>query len=137
LIHEKKDGKLFIASNSGLVVFNTDFQSEAQIRYHFYGQGKIQSGLITKGDIQHICHTSNRKTYLSTCGGGINFVKEYTQEGSQKTFGFITREDGLGSNYILSITEDRNHNLWIVSESNITHYDPLQNSFDVFSLQIE
>lgn len=131
-ISEEKAGKIYIASNRGLVVFDSDFQSEDQIRYHFYGQGDIQSGTLSQGDIQHIYHASNGKTYLSTGGGGINFVKEWTQDAFPKSFGLITQNDGLSSNYILSIIEDSFHMLWVFSENSITRYDPLLNSFHVF-----
>jgi len=131
-ISEEKNGKIYVASNNGLVVFDSNFQSESKINFHYYGQGDPREGSLSQGDIQHICHASNGTTYLSTGSGGINFVKEWTQNGYPKSFGLITKNNGLGSNYILSIVEDSLQILWVISENCITRYNPQQNSFRVF-----
>lgn len=131
-ISDEKDGKVYIATNSGLVLFNVDYESEERIDFRYYGQGTNPKNAITKGDIHHILHTSSG-TYLSTAGGGINYVKEWDPEGFPLSFGTYTRKDGLASDNIVSILEASDGYLWVFGEESLTRFDPDRKSFKTFN----
>jgi signal transduction histidine kinase/CheY-like chemotaxis protein/AraC-like DNA-binding protein len=77
--------------------------------------------------VQYIYRDTKNRIWLATAGGGLNRVVGLSN-GVLKVKVF-TKEDGLPSDYILSIVEDKAHDLWLGTENGISRLDPEQQRF--------
>jgi len=128
-----KFGNICVGTTLGLIMFSTDFASPAEIEYKFYTRTPGDSHSLSENDVYDICTTAGGETYFATFGGGLNKVAEVDTKGFPTKFSSYTKKDGLPSDVILTLTEDKNGKLWIATEGNLTKFDPEKNSFETYS----
>lgn len=116
-----KAGQIWLATTNGLVIFNPNGKTTKD--YIFKTYVKIPGDLESLGnnDIQYIYRDTRNTIWLATSGGGLNKVKSWSDNLKVKVF---TKEDGLPSDYILSIVEDDKHDLWLGTENGIVRMNP-------------
>ena len=94
--------------------------------FDYFVQSGKKAGDLNNDIIVKIFEDSKHRLWLGTYGGGLNlFDKE------RKTFKAYTEDDGLPSNLIQSIEEDRHGNLWISTIKGIVKFDPEEEVFHV------
>jgi signal transduction histidine kinase/ligand-binding sensor domain-containing protein/AraC-like DNA-binding protein len=122
-LQEDASGKLWIATTDGLLVLDPD-------NYRFAKYSKISGDKtsLSKNDVQFIYRDSKNNMWLSTSGGGLNRAIG-TDPFKDLKFKVYTTEDGLPSDYIVSIAEDNNGYLWLASENGLSKFDPQKNTF--------
>jgi hypothetical protein len=131
-ISEESDGKLFVGTSLGLLVFDTRFEQAEQIRFIYYDSHATGAGTLSNSNIFYILHTRSG-SWLATGGGGVNRVVDWDVQGYPSAFRAYTRRDGLASDVILSLAETQDSCVWMVSEDNITRFDPQAHTFQSFN----
>lgn len=126
-LEQAADGKIWVGTTNGLVIFDPD-QGEPD-NYVFKSYGKIPGDKSSLGnnDAQFIYRDSKDRMWVATSGGGLN--KVVLSSDHNVKFKAYTTEDGLPSDYILSIIEDKAHNLWLGTENGISKLNPEQERF--------
>ncbi len=115
-------------------MFSTDFDSPSDIDYKFYTRIPEDNESLSENDVYDICTTAGGgETYFATFGGGLNKVTAVDMKGFPTKFRSYKTKDGLPSDVILTLTEDKEGKLWITSEGNLTKFDPEKNSFETYS----
>lgn len=133
IISSDKHGNICIGTTLGLIMFSSTFDQSNAIKYKIYTRIPEDITSIQNNDIYDICTTQKGETYLATFGGGINKIAETDAQGFPKAFVTYTTNDGLASDVTLSIVEDKEQNLWIASEGNLTRFDTKKNTFETYS----
>ncbi|MBB4035000.1 signal transduction histidine kinase/DNA-binding response OmpR family regulator/ligand-binding sensor domain-containing protein [Dysgonomonas hofstadii] len=128
-----KFGNICIGTTLGLIMFSTDFDSPSDIDYKFYTRIPEDNESLSENDVYDICTTAGGETYFATFGGGLNKVTAVDMKGFPTKFRSYKTKDGLPSDVILTLTEDKEGKLWITSEGNLTKFDPEKNSFETYS----
>lgn len=120
-----------VATTAGMVVFNDDFKHPEDIHFAYYRNRAGDKTALGNNDVHWIY--SNRKygTYLATFGGGLN--KLISADAGRAAFKCYTVKDGLLSDVLLSIQEDKQGYLWISSESGISRFDPKTLQFENYT----
>lgn len=126
-LEEDASGKIWVATTNGLVVFDPDQGNPDNYLFRSFGKVAGDKTSLGNNDAQYIYRDSKNRMWVATSGGGLNKVVELSDKGLK--FKVYTKEDGLPSDYILSIVEDNAHNLWLGTENGISKLEPEQQRF--------
>lgn len=133
VISADKYGNICIGTTLGLIMFSPEFKTPGSINYNTFTQKPGDEQSISNNDVYDICTTRNGDTYLATFGGGINKIEEVDKDNFPARFKSYTSKNGLASDVVLTIVEDKQNNLWIASEGNLTRFDPQSQTFETYS----
>ncbi|HMP30258.1 MAG TPA: triple tyrosine motif-containing protein, partial [Saprospiraceae bacterium] len=82
---------------------------------------------LSANDIRSIYQDAKKKVWIGTESGGLNLINE------NRVIKHYKVDDGLISNAVLAIVEDKDSNLWLSSFNGITRFDQHKNSFQRFN----
>ena len=99
-----------------------DFQEPEKILFHRYCRipGDIQS--LSNNDVHNIFFTQNKEMFVATFGGGLNKLLSFDH--AYARFRAYTMKDGLPSDVLLSLEEDKEGNLWCATEEELYKFNP-------------
>lgn len=132
VISSDKYGNICVGTTLGLIVFSSDFEYPESIKYNVYNRQEGDNSLHSS-DIYDIRTTRRGETYLATFGGGLSLINQVDPKGFPLGFETYTTRNGLPSNIILNIIDDRHSNLWIATEGNILKLDTQKKEFETYS----
>lgn len=119
-ITEDSQGRIWVSTTAGILLFDENFGTPEQITFHpiYREQGNINS--LSNNDVQMIKCMVNGKIFAITYGGGLNeLIPTDTYTYNCKTF---TQKNGLISDIIYSMHEDRKGNLWLVTGGGLVKF---------------
>ncbi|MCX2479849.1 response regulator [Pedobacter sp. MC2016-15] len=124
---EDAGGKIWIATTHGLVIVSPPGPGNAEFNFRQFGKRPGDKTSLGNNDVQYICKDSKNRMWVATSGGGLNKVSAITEKGIK--FKVFTKEDGLPSDYIVSIVEDNGGYLWLATENGLSRFDPEKSLF--------
>lgn len=122
-------GHIWVGTTNGAVCFNEKFASPETIHFHHYFRIASDPHSLSNNDVHWIISTKKGELYLATFGGGLNKLTSFDKDG-KATFNSYTVLEGLPSDVLLSIREDKKGNLWISSENGISKFIPSKQTFE-------
>lgn len=127
---EDNSGRIWIATSNGLLIFDPNKTDN----YQFYAYRKVRDNKSSLGNnsIQHIYKDREGTMWLATFGGGLNKAIVNNNDIRKVTFESFTIENGLSNDVVLSITGDKQNNLWVATESGLSRFNPKQRTFKNF-----
>lgn len=127
---EDNNGRIWIATSNGLLIFDPNKAGN----YQFYAYRKVQNDKYSLGNnsVQHIYKDNYGTMWLATFGGGLNKALVDKKDLNKVTFEAYTIEGGLSNDVVLSITGDKQNNLWVATESGLSRFNSAQKSFKNF-----
>lgn len=132
ITEDTKSGDIWVGTNHGAIRFNGKFQSPEQIHFYNYERQVDNPHSLSNNDVHMILVTRDHRIYLATFGGGLNMLQSIDTKGNA-VFKSYTTKDGLPSDILLSMKEDKSGYIWISTEDGISRYDRRRNSFDNFT----
>ncbi|SDL75001.1 Signal transduction histidine kinase [Pedobacter sp. ok626] len=126
-VQQHVNGDIWVATTNGLVIFDPDRGKPDNYTFKSYGKIPGDKSSLGNNDAQYIYRDSKDRMWIATSGGGLNKFLGVSDHGLK--FKAYTIEDGLPSDYILSIIEDKTHNLWLGTENGISKLNPEQERF--------
>lgn len=124
---EGYNGQIWVATTNGLVTFNPDNYNPNQLQFSRYIKSSNDKFSLGSNDVMFMHKDSQGKMWLSTAGGGLNLAVQ-TKDNRLK-FKNFTKENGLPSDFILSMVEDDDKNLWLATENGISKFNLLNQLF--------
>lgn len=120
-LQEDARGGIWIATTDGLLYFNPDSPGQ----YKFSQFGKIPGDINSIGNDEtlYIYKDKYDTLWIGTLGGGLNQVISYPEIDSPPLFRNYSREEGLPSDIVLSITGDSKGNLWMGTGNGLSNFD--------------
>ncbi|MCF2443978.1 response regulator [Dyadobacter sp. CY345] len=123
-VFEDQSGKLWVGTYEGLNLF--DRQSKRFTRY----QAKTSDlNSLSSDKIQTIQQSRDGNLWVGTLGGGLNHFDPIKNK-----FTVFTEKQGLASNVIYGIMEDKKGHLWLSTNNGISDFDPKNKSFKNYGL---
>ena len=116
------EGNIWIGSTTGLLMCNGHFKEPERINFRHFSRIPSDVHSLSNNDVHNIFFTRNKEMYVSTFGGGFN--KLISLDGRQAKFQSYTMADGLSSDILLSIEEDKKGNLWFATEEELCKFTP-------------
>lgn len=124
-------GHLWIGTTVGLLMVNDDFERPEDARFYHYLRAPEKANALSNNDIHWIKPTRKGELYVATFGGGLNQLVDLN-DGGQARFKAYTVRDGLPSDILLSIQEDKKGQLWISTENGLSKFTPDLERFENF-----
>lgn len=126
-----RSGDIWVCTTSGLIRFKDNFHSPSDISFVVYKRQPDNASSLSYNDVLEAYFTKADSMYVCTYGGG--FCKVERMEGDSLQFTPFTTANGLRSDVIFSVQEDKGGNLWFASENGFVRYSPRKNSVENFS----
>jgi len=124
LMTEDANGNIWAGTfNDGVIRFRLDRNDIKQ-----YKNNPKDSKSLSHNTVNGILQDSKGNIWISTDGGGLNLFNPKADN-----FEHITSKDGLPSNFLFRIIEDKENKLWIGSTRGLIHYNPIQKSVKIYS----
>ncbi len=119
IVHDSH-GDTWVGTNDGLNRY--DRKTGRFIRYH-HDIDRI-GVTISSDNIREIYEDTKGRIWIATMGGGVSLYHRETD-----SFSYLTVEDGLVSNHVLGVLEDKRGKLWFPTNRGISIYDPADKTF--------
>ncbi|MES1195766.1 MAG: two-component regulator propeller domain-containing protein, partial [Steroidobacter sp.] len=116
---QDKQDKIWMGTNDGFAIFDP-----VTGRFRKFHKDVNKPGSISQNWVSSFFEDSKGRFWLSTMGGGLNLWHPETE-----TFTYVRAQDGLGSDDVLGMVEDRFGTLWISTSAGLTAFDPDKNVF--------
>ncbi|MGL5938010.1 MAG: hybrid sensor histidine kinase/response regulator transcription factor, partial [Phocaeicola sp.] len=126
-------GKIYVGTTIGLIVYQYDAAKNAIVQVASYQKSASDHCSLPANDVYDLYVATTGDLYIATFGGGLSKITEWDEHGLPKRFKSYGQLDGLHSDIVLSIAEDKEQNLWINSEGNISRFDMARESFEQFN----
>lgn len=123
---------LLVGTTEGLLTFSEDFKSPKDITFNQNVRIPDKISSLSSNDVTDIYTDSRRNTYVLTFTGGVNQIVSDDLLTDHIQFKTYTKREGLPSDLVLSMVEDEQKNLWIISENAIIKFDPENSTFDKY-----
>lgn len=119
-ITEDAKGRIWVSTTAGILLFDEVLRNPERITFHSIcrEQGNIHS--LSNNDVQMIKCMEDGKVFAITYGGGLNELLS-TGIHSYKCKAF-TQKNGLISDIIYSMHEDKSGNLWLVTGGGLVKF---------------
>lgn len=130
-ITSDNDGRLWVGTTTGAVAFDENFKKPEDVQFYHFSRMPNDTQSLSNNDVHWIIPTENKELFLATFGGGLNKLLSISKEGHGE-FKSYSVNDGLSSDVLLSIREDRKRNLWISTENGICKFNPSEEQFENF-----
>ena len=118
---------LFIGTDKGLNLIPKEELNKQHPNIYTYREGKTKFDLPSEYLLK-VFESENGKIWIGTIGGGLIHF-DGIEDDRKIEFKAITTEEGLVSNSIKSIEEDKEGCLWLSSNQGLIKYDPVSNKF--------
>lgn len=129
-INQDKDGLIWVGTTRGLVIFNPELDS-SKIKFSLFRKipGDISS--VGNNNISNILKDNEGFMWLATMGGGVN--KCIQKENNIPKFISFTTNDGLISDYIIGMVEEKDGNIWFTAENGLCRINKMKGTFKAYT----
>lgn len=128
------EGNIWIGSTTGLLMCNGHFDEPERINFRQFTRIPLDVNSLSNNDVHCIFFTRNKEMYISTFGGGFN--KLLSLDNHQVKFQSYTMKDGLSSDILLSIAEDKKGNLWFATEEELCKFTPVTGTIENYPSKV-
>ena len=132
-IIKEVNNTILVGTTEGLITFGCDFKRPEDIKFHSNVRVPDTASSLSSNDVIYIYTDSRKNTYVLTFTGGINQIISDNLQTDHIQFKTYTKQNGLISDLVLSMIEDHQNNLWIISENTIAKFDPETGTFDHYN----
>ena len=122
------DGSLLLATNDGL--FATKIQRDIR-RMRFLQNKRVPSDMESLGNnrVMNLLRSKDGKIYVATYGGGLNVVSSGNLFSDKIRFRAYTMDNGMSTDIVLALYEDKEGLIWAVSEHGLMSFNPRNATF--------
>lgn len=129
-ITEAANGVVLVGTTNGLLTFSNAFAQPEEIKFYRNIQTNTNRFSMTGNDVMHIYKGSDQNIYVLTFTSGINKIVSENLLSEDIAFKYYTAQEGLSSDMVLSMIEDEDKNLWIVTENALSRFQPQTEVFE-------
>lgn len=122
-IVEDHQGILWISTYSSVVLYNPQTQQVTQA----YKGGPINTIGLKKRRTLQIFKAQSGQLWITTYGDGV--AKVIRDGGNKFHLQYYDQKDGLPTNMVYNILEDKKGNLWMSTENGVAKFDPIAEKF--------
>ncbi len=120
---------MLVGTIEGLITFSSDFSDYENIRFYLnLPRPQVADGLCS-ADVMSVLRTTDETIYCYCYGGGLCKLVSSNLLSDELRFRSFGKET---SPLARALIEDKNHNIWIGSETDITLFDVHDQTFESF-----
>ncbi|WP_321518102.1 two-component regulator propeller domain-containing protein [uncultured Bacteroides sp.] len=119
-ITEDQKGRIWVSTTAGILYFDGSFRKPEEINFHSICREQSNVNSLSNNDVQMVKCMNNGNIFAITYGGGLN---ELIPTGSNSfTCKSFTQKNGLSSDIIYSMQEDKRGNLWLATGGGLVKF---------------
>ncbi|WP_321424075.1 two-component regulator propeller domain-containing protein [uncultured Bacteroides sp.] len=119
-ITEDQKGRIWVSTTAGILYFDGSFRKPEEITFHTICREQSNVNSLSNNDVQMVKCMNNGNIFAITYGGGLN---ELIPTGSNSfTCKSFTQKNGLSSDIIYSMQEDKRGNLWLATGGGLVKF---------------
>ena len=122
-ITHTKDGIMLLSTNKGLITCRSDISQIGHITFYVNKHVMNDTTSLSSPDVMQTLVMRNGHIYTTTQGGGVQEIQSGNLLQNKilfRTLKQFNNDEGI----VLSLSEDRKGNLWVIREGSINKYDP-------------
>lgn len=123
-LSKSDDGVLMAGTTDGLLAFSENFNRPEEIKFYHHMHQENDPSSLHSNDIMSVYNDKSGRVYALSFTGGINTTVPAQLLTDRAQFTHYTQKNGLISNLVYSMAEDRQGNLWVVTENGFSRFDP-------------
>lgn len=132
-ISEANSDVMLIGTTEGLLTFSLNSNNIQDIHFYENHSDKNRLNSMRGNDVMCIFNTHDKATYLATSDGGINKINCKNLLSDSISFQFIKLgEHASNPELFQSLIEDKDFNIWVVSEDALVKYSPSIQSSEIY-----
>ncbi len=131
-IESDHEGNLWIGTTAGVLYGQPKEGTESMTFLRIQREPDCAT-CLSNNEVTDIHETKNKEIYLATFGGGL--CKFTAFEHGHPVFTTFTQKNGLNSDVLKNIREDRNGDLWITTDDGICRYNPTEKRFEAYDMR--
>ena len=138
-ITETSGGVMMVGTTDGLLTFSSAFGSPSEITWHHNWCDLSRKSTLSNNDVFFSFEDSRGQIYVTTLGGGICRLTSPGLLSDSLEFSYTGKQEGLPTDMVYSLAEDREGRLWLSLENAICRYDPsegLIETYDRYNLHL-
>lgn len=120
---QDNQGRIWIASSYGLVVFNPDQAKKKDYQFTLFQKKPGDAGSLGNNSVQCITKDQKGQLWLGTFGGGVSKVITQGHDLSKTRFQAFTTTDGLPNDVVLAMAVDHHNNIWLATAGGLGKID--------------
>jgi signal transduction histidine kinase/DNA-binding response OmpR family regulator/ligand-binding sensor domain-containing protein len=129
-LFEDSNGDIWLGSREGITVFSSEFRSPEEIKFFFYNPENTD---LANSNISDIYQDKDGTMWFASFGGGLFKISGSFYLGETPDFILYNRlNNRFPSDLVLSLKEDDNGYLWIVTEDAIAKFHKETATYEVF-----
>lgn len=121
---------LLVGTTEGLITFSCNFEHPEDIKFYTNVRIPDLASSLSSNDVIYIYTDSRKNSYALTFTGGINQIVSDNLLTDHIQFKTYTKRSGLVSDLVLSMIEDQEKNLWVISENTLAKFNPENGTFE-------
>lgn len=126
-------GVIWIGTTMGALAVDGSFRRPEEAVFHHFVRGAADdTGGLSNNDVHWIIPTGRQELYFATFGGGLDKLVSWDR-GDNAVFKVYDVDNGLPSDVLLSIREDRHGNLWMSTENGVSKFIPSSERFENYT----
>lgn len=133
-IAEAPGGVILVGTTNGLLTFSNNFERLEEIKFYRNIRRPGDKNSLSANDIMHIYTDKNKTTYVISFTGGVNKVISPNLLNENIQFKTYDKNNGLATDLALSMIEDAQNQLWVVSEIALSKFNPAKETFENYEL---
>ncbi|MDD4992369.1 MAG: two-component regulator propeller domain-containing protein [Paludibacter sp.] len=126
-----RKGDLWVATTNGVLRFNPDELLKNSKAYKYYTFNVASKNCLSNPEVRYIFQDSKANIWLATAGGGVNKFIGETPEGNG-IFDVYRNQQGIATDNVMSIEEDKTGCFWISTESGLHKFNPQTKLFQYY-----
>ena len=129
---QDRSNTLWVATANGMLQIDNFLASGMKEFYIEKLPDKNNS--LSNNDVHYLCLDHQNQLWIGTFGGGLNKLISKANAENTASFENYSIKDGMSSDIVLSILEDKNGYLWFSSENSISRFDSKSKFFQNYDL---
>ncbi|MFA9390513.1 MAG: two-component regulator propeller domain-containing protein [Prolixibacteraceae bacterium] len=132
-IAEDRKGNIWMGTTNGIVFLNTEETEPSKFDFQFYNRDMGNAHGLGSNDVFWIFCDQQKALWMASLGGGLSRLLNYPTGNQSLEFMHLTKDDGLPSDVIFTITGDDQSYLWMSTENGISCYNSSDHVFRNFN----
>lgn len=127
-IIEDREGRIWISTTAGIIMFNATFPNLSDIRYTEQYHITGDSVSLSNNDVHMVQYTKDGEVFAATFGGGL--MKLIGIKSDKAIFQSYSQKNGLVADIVYAIQPDNQNNLWLSTEKGLIKFNLQDKSFE-------
>ena len=131
-LHCSGNGVMMVGTTDGLITFMPNAAHPEQTKFFFNRCEENRLKSLANNDVLHIFESRDGELFVVSFSDGFSKVESKDLLTDHIDFSHFNKENGLPSDIVYAMTENRDGNIWITFETCICRYDRKRNRFETF-----